>query len=134
MQHNIGDRTASDNDVDIRSDQLLDELFSQVLFSLAVVQQLRGVLDQHSALGLALDGVQWARKHGNPWLGNSGDGSLNSSLDNHAAHKMRVRNTATKDLDDTDIIDVELGDVVRQTVDAGSSDQPCEEISKAWDF
>ena len=115
-------------------DQLLNKSLSEVLFSLGVVDQLSGVLDEHCSFGLSLHGIERAAVNGNPWLDHAVDVSLSASLDQESTEEGGVINTGAQDVDDSDVVDVEVGGGVGKTVDAGLGDEVAEEVSVVGDL
>lgn len=119
MKDNVGNRASTDDNIYVSIYQFLHELFGQLLFTLAVVQQLICVGNQHRPFGFSVHRIQRAAVHCDPWLGHPLDRPLHVSLYHHAAHKGGVVDAGSEDLADSHVINIELASDVGQAVDAG---------------
>lgn len=134
VEDDVGDGASGDDDVDVGVDQFLDELLSEVLLALGVVEEFGGVLDEDGALGVGLHGVEGAGVDGDAGLDHAVDAALHVALYQEPAEEGGVVDAGPQDVHHPDVVDVEVLGDVGQTVDAGFAHQVTEELRVVGDL
>ena len=106
----------------------LDEIFERVLLTLGVIEQVIGVLEQNSSLGLTLLHLNVGVEDGNLSFLDRLDAGLDASYNDDTMNNLGVFDSTAKDLLDSDIVNVELSFVLRNSVDTSFSNKSREEV------
>jgi hypothetical protein len=124
-------RSSADNNVDSSFGKSYNEFLELILFSLSVVEELIGVLEENGSLSLSLLHLNVGVEDGNFGLEGRLVGGLGSSNAEHTVDDFGVLDASSENLSNTDIFASEAGSLLRESVNGGLSDKSGEEIFKS---
>ena len=132
-------RSSADNNVDSSFGKSYNEFLELILFSLSVVEELIGVLEENGSLSLSLLHLNVGVKDGNLGLEGRLVGGLGSSNAEHTVDDFGVLDASSENLSfylvtrtfSQNLESSEAGILLRESVNGGLSDKSGEEIFKS---
>lgn len=101
----------------------LDEILKRVFLALSVIEEIFGILEQNSSLGLTLLHLNVGVEDGNLSLLDRLDASLGASYNDDTVNNLGVFDSTAEDLLDSDIVNVELSVVLRDSMATSFSNE-----------
>lgn len=108
VKNDIRNWSTWNDNVDVGSDEFLNEFFSQIFFTFCVVKQLIGILNQDSTFSLWILSIEGTWVTCDSGVFHWFDTAFNISLNNHTTHESWIIDTWTQNLDDSYIVDIKL--------------------------
>ena len=121
-------RARSNDDLNSSLGKTLDKLFKSVLFALSVGEEFISVFEQDGSLSLSLLHLNVGVEDGNLSFLDRLDAGLDASYNDYTMNNLGVFDSTAKDLLDSDIVNVELSFVLRNSVDTSFSNKSREEV------
>ena len=123
--------STADNALNSSLGKSLNNTLKFIFFTLGISLKLVSSLEENGSLGFSLVHLEVGVEDCNLGIGNSMDGSLRLSDDNHTSDDLRISNSSSENLLDSNVINTEFICFLRKSVKTRLGDQIRQEILKS---